>query len=367
MVTTQRTLRDVERLGKLLVCRQRFGITGSPSDTTLHRIVCQLNPSEVRGVLHRSVLRMKRAKMLPKDPALGFHQAAIDGKLFSSDPKRLHPDAQYRSNGDSTTYMLHALRAVLVSTPVAPNLDQLVLPRGKGEVTMFQTFLQTLLSVYGRDLIEVVSMDAGFCNFRDLQHLATLGVGFVVGLKGNWPSLHGYARRSLGEGDTPPPMGWERVEEEKRGGQRIRRSIARFQPKGGIEYGAILELWRVRKEVRSKHGTTVEDRFFAVRPPPGRSFSASSALAAVRAHWGIENKSNWVADAIWREDDRAWVRQGYALETLALMRLIAINVVRAYRCRALRSKKNRHRPFAEIIELLFVALVRPDVWRCVPV
>ena len=48
---------------------------------------------------------------------------------------------------------------------------------------------------------------------------------------------------------------------------------------------------------------------------------------AVRAHWGIENSLHWVLDIAFREDD-CRVRQGEAAQNFAMLRQVALNLLR---------------------------------------
>ncbi len=48
---------------------------------------------------------------------------------------------------------------------------------------------------------------------------------------------------------------------------------------------------------------------------------------AVRAHWGIENRLHWVLDVVFR-DDLARLRTGHAPENMAVVRHMAMNLLR---------------------------------------
>jgi len=50
-------------------------------------------------------------------------------------------------------------------------------------------------------------------------------------------------------------------------------------------------------------------------------------LETKRAHWGIENRLHWVLDVVFREDD-CRVRQGHASHNLAILRHVALNLLK---------------------------------------
>jgi len=54
---------------------------------------------------------------------------------------------------------------------------------------------------------------------------------------------------------------------------------------------------------------------------------ARAILTAKRAHWGIENSLHWVLDVAFREDDSR-VRQGNADQNMAIIRHIALNLLK---------------------------------------
>lgn len=58
------------------------------------------------------------------------------------------------------------------------------------------------------------------------------------------------------------------------------------------------------------------------------ALTAQAAAAAVRGHWGIENRLHWVLDVVFGED-QARLRTGHGAKNMAVVRHFAINLVRA--------------------------------------
>ena len=55
--------------------------------------------------------------------------------------------------------------------------------------------------------------------------------------------------------------------------------------------------------------------------------NAATIAHAVRSHWGIENQVHWVLDVAFREDESR-ARMGHSAENLALIRKLALNLLR---------------------------------------
>ncbi len=71
--------------------------------------------------------------------------------------------------------------------------------------------------------------------------------------------------------------------------------------------------------------------------------NAKKIGSAIRTHWGIENSLHWVLDVSFREDE-CRIRKGNAPENFAVLRHIALNMIKketslktSIRCKRLRS------------------------------
>ena len=63
---------------------------------------------------------------------------------------------------------------------------------------------------------------------------------------------------------------------------------------------------------------------------------------AVREHWGVENGLHWVIDMAFREDESR-IRTGNAPSNMAVLRHIALNIIRADTTRKVGIKISRHK------------------------
>ena len=80
----------------------------------------------------------------------------------------------------------------------------------------------------------------------------------------------------------------------------------------------------VRRERRVNGQTSHETAFFIASAVA----SADHFLACTRLHWSIENSLHWILDVAFHED-ASRVRKDFAPQNLALMRHLALNVLKA--------------------------------------
>ena len=86
---------------------------------------------------------------------------------------------------------------------------------------------------------------------------------------------------------------------------------------------AAVALVEVDRTVNGK--TSTERRYYI---SSCQTLPAAKALDASRQHWGIENSLHWVLDVAFREDD-CRVRVGNAAENFAVMRHLALNMLKS--------------------------------------
>lgn len=92
----------------------------------------------------------------------------------------------------------------------------------------------------------------------------------------------------------------------------------------------------VKSRVTEKGVTREDTRYFITSLTDPVLFAG-----AVRAHWSIENNLHWCLDVVFREDDSR-TRKDNAAENFAVIRRIALNVLKRYPLNiSLRRKRHR--------------------------
>jgi predicted transposase YbfD/YdcC len=166
---------------------------------------------------------------------------------------------------------------------------------------------------------QIVTADALHCHRRMAGAVLARGGQYLLALKGNQPALLADAEAALEAGECDVA-----ATEDGAHGRAERRTARIVACPGMAEKHDFPGLSAVLAVTSERDGAASERRLFLA----SHKFSPAEAMAAARAHWGIENRLHWVLDVVMREDD-ARARKEHAPENLAIVRRLALNALRA--------------------------------------
>lgn len=158
------------------------------------------------------------------------------------------------------------------------------------------------------------------------------GGDYLLALKGNRPLTHADTVLFF---ENPPPQMLEPAHtttDGEHGRIEQRRHLVchdvdwlfsdrRYKDEPSFPHLAMIGM--VETCVMRNGKTTCERRYYL----SSAKLSAKTFAAAVRAHWGIENRLHWVLDVVFH-DDLARLRTGNGPQNMAIVKHMAINLVR---------------------------------------
>lgn len=280
---------------------------GIPSHDTFGRVFARLDPEQFQ----QSFLSWVQAVFA----VTGGQVIAIDGK----EVRRSH----------DTGLGKRAIR--MISAWATANhivLGQRKVGNRSSEVTAIPKLLK-LLDINGC----IITIDAIGTQTKIAKQIIQQGGDYLLPVKENQPNLLADITLffDLAEKDGFAKVGhtYQRTVDNNHGRMEIRECWAIDGAdnldflRGAADWPALQTIVRIRSERRLKQKTEVKTRYFIT----SLANDARQILAAKRAHWGIENSLHWVLDVAFREDDSR-VRQGNADQNLAVLRQIALNLLK---------------------------------------
>lgn len=279
---------------------------GIPSHDTIRRLFIRLNPEQLQECFLSWVEAVRKSSK--------GEIVAIDGKTA----RRTHD----RLGGKGPLHMVsawsHENRLILA---------QVKTDEQSNEITAIPKLL-TLLELNG----SIVTIDAIGTQKQIAEAIVEKNADYVLAVKANRAILHEEVKWFFDDIDleTDQKEGLvdsHRSVDKDHGRIEIRECVCSEEidwlkpylkdwPK--VRSIAMVKATRIIGEQRSQ-----ECRYYLSSLAP----QAELLSTAVRAHWGVENSVHWVLDMVFREDESR-MRTGHSPENFAILRRIALNLVR---------------------------------------
>jgi predicted transposase YbfD/YdcC len=172
----------------------------------------------------------------------------------------------------------------------------------------------------------IVTADALHCHAKMARCILERDGGYVLALKENQSTLFADAQSLLEPAAEQAPM--QAAGCASHGREEQRNAVVVAAPMLADKHGfpGIAAVGRVELRRRLDGGDEPPMvRYFVL----SKLFSPTELITITRCHWGIENQLHWVLDVVF-DEDRARSRKDHAPENLALLRKLALNMLRSH-------------------------------------
>lgn len=275
---------------------------GPPSHDSFSRLFRLIDPEEMAKAFARFMAALRAG--LGLDPAKGV--VAVDGKRLRRGYERgraCMPPLMV-SVWDAETRLSLATRH-------APGGDEVA------------ATLAALKSVVLKGCI--VTGDALHCHPRMAAAVRGRGAHYAFKLKANHAPLFTCAQRAFAAADAAGRLAFYEQTDAAHDRQERRRASVVARPADAPDFPALSAIGRIEAERRANGNVAKTVHYVALSKP----LSPRRMLEVTRAHWSVENNLHWRLDVVFNEDD-ARTRKNYGPQNLAVLRRIALDILRAH-------------------------------------
>jgi predicted transposase YbfD/YdcC len=276
---------------------------GIPSHDTFSRVFRLLDPRSFEYAFRRFTVAFAKFNRLELTGVI-----AVDGKALRG--------AYERGRSATPMHMVNVFAAearMALASRKAP---------GRNEALGALEVLQMLCLKHC-----IVTTDALHCNRPFAKAVLDQGGHYVLALKENQRKLFATVARCFARAGTRSSA--ERLEPSTHDRREWRRATVIRNTTLALaqNFPGIAAVARITSR-RRPHGARAEKpavHFFLL----SKYMSAKRLLRVVRSHWAIENQLHWVLDVVLDEDGNR-SRMDNAPENLAILRRLALNILRAH-------------------------------------
>jgi predicted transposase YbfD/YdcC len=281
---------------------------GIPSHDTFGRVFAAILPEQFQACF--------AGWMSEVAECLGLKQIAIDGKTLCG--------SHNRGQGKAA---LHLVSAWAVANHLS--LGQQAVDQKSNEITAIPKLLE-ILDLHGA----LVTIDAMGCQKEIAEQIVEQGGDYVLAVKENQPKLYEEIEQLEQAALDKEYAGCSSygAQERSHGRQELRACWVLTDLESLRERSKWPGLQSVIVVVRER---TVGDKNSCEKHYyiSNRKLSAERFLQAIRGHWGIENSLHWVLDVTF-DEDRSRVRKDHGPENFALLRRMAVSLLKAEESKA---------------------------------
>jgi predicted transposase YbfD/YdcC len=297
---------------------------GIPSHDTFGRVFARLDPEAFQNCFLRWVQATSEVT--------AGQVIAIDGKCL-----------RHSYDTWSSKAAIHMVSAWASENHLV--LGQRKVEAKSNEITAIPALL-ALLEISGC----IVTIDAMGCQKAIAQQIVDQDAYYVLALKDNQAHLHDDVQRLFEWADNLDfeDIAHDTFHETGKGHGRVEIRVGwTLSAPECLTMLADYAAWPQLRTVIRVQATriigeqcTTETRYYISNLPADTPHLARTAMYAVRRHWSIENEVHWVLDIAFREDD-CRIRAGSAAENMAVLRHIALNLLKQESSKRLGIKNKR--------------------------